>query len=82
MVRYGMDPMQAIVAGTSNAAALLRRDRWVGSLVPGKLADLIIIDGNPLDDIEALMRRVCFVMKGGTAYKDLPDHAARGGHAS
>jgi len=82
MVRYGMDPMQAIVAGTSNAATLLRRNRWVGSLEPGKLADLIVIDGNPLDDIEALMRRVCFVMKGGTIYKDLPGHAGHEGHAS
>jgi predicted amidohydrolase YtcJ len=54
MVRYGMDPMQAIVAGTSNAATLLRRDRWVGAIEPGQLADLIVIDGNPLDDITAL----------------------------
>lgn len=81
MVRYGMDPMRAIVAGTSNAATLLRRDRWVGSLEPGKLADPIVIDGNPLDDIEVLMRRVCFVMKGGKIYKDLPDHSAHEEHA-
>jgi imidazolonepropionase-like amidohydrolase len=70
MVRYGMDPMQAIVAGTSNAAALLRRDRWVGSLEPGKLADLIVVDGNPLDDITALQHRVRLVMKGGRIYRD------------
>jgi imidazolonepropionase-like amidohydrolase len=70
MVRYGMDPMQAIVAGTSNAATLLRRDRWVGSIEPGKLADLIVIDGNPLDDIEALQHKVRFVMKGGRIYRD------------
>jgi imidazolonepropionase-like amidohydrolase len=76
MVRYGMDPMQAIVAGTSNAATLLRRDRWVGAIEPGKLADLIVIDGSPLDDIAALQERVRFVMKGGVVYKDRLNHAA------
>jgi imidazolonepropionase-like amidohydrolase len=65
MVRYGMDPMQAIVAGTLNAATLLRREHWVGSIEPGKLADLIVIDGNPLDNIEALQHGVRFVMQGG-----------------
>jgi imidazolonepropionase-like amidohydrolase len=70
MVRYGMDPMQAIVAGTLHAATLLRRERWVGSIEPGKLADLVVIDGNPLDDIEALQHRVQVVMKGGTIYRD------------
>jgi imidazolonepropionase-like amidohydrolase len=70
MVRYGMDPMRAIVAGTSNAATLLRRDHWVGSIEPGKLADLIIIDGNPLEDIAALQHQVRFVMKGGVVYRD------------
>ena len=70
MVRYGMDPMQAIVAGTSNAATLLRRNRWVGSIEPGKFADLIVIEGNPLDDIAALQHRVCLVMKGGAIYRD------------
>jgi imidazolonepropionase-like amidohydrolase len=75
MVRYGMDPMQAIVAGTSNAATLLRRDRWVGTIEPGKLADLIVIDGNPLDDIATLQERVRFVMKDGVIYKDLLNDA-------
>ncbi len=70
MVRYGMNPMQTIVAGTSNAATLQRRNRWVGSIEPGKLADLIVIDGNPLDDITTLQRQVRLVMKGGTIYRD------------
>jgi hypothetical protein len=42
----------------------------VGSIEPGKLADLIVVDGNPLDDMAALQHRVCFVMKGGTIYQD------------
>ncbi len=70
MVRYGMDPMHAMVAGTSNAAGLLRRDRWVGSIEAGKLADLIVVEGNPLEDIAALQHQVRLVMKGGTIHRD------------
>jgi imidazolonepropionase-like amidohydrolase len=60
----GMTPMQAIVAGTMSAATLLDRDRDVGSVQPGKFADLVAVPGDPLADI-TLLQHPSFVMKGG-----------------
>ncbi len=71
MVHYGMAPLEAIQAGTINAATLLRAQANLGSLTPGKYADIIAVQGNPLQDISALTR-VKFVMKGGTIYKQPP----------
>ncbi len=68
MVRYGMTPMQAIVAGTLNGATLLGKEQDVGSIAPGKNADLVAVRGDPLQDI-TLLQHVDFVMKGGTIYK-------------
>ena len=63
MVRRGMSPADALRSATVNAADLLGvNDR--GALKPGLLADIIAVDGNPLDDITE-MERVVFVMKGG-----------------
>jgi imidazolonepropionase-like amidohydrolase len=70
MVRYGMAPMDAIVAGTSNAARLLRLDHSLGSVTAGKLADLIVVGANPLDDVTALQHQIALVMKEGTIYLD------------
>lgn len=70
MVEAGMPPEQAIVAGAIGAARLLRLDGEIGSLEPGKQADLVVIDGNPLDEITALKEHVVFVMRGGTVYRD------------
>jgi len=64
MVQYGMTPMQAIQAATINAAELLGWADRVGSIAPGKFADLIAVEGDPLADI-TLLERVRFVMKGG-----------------
>jgi imidazolonepropionase-like amidohydrolase len=69
MVEYGMTPMQAIQAGTTVAAALLRMEKEVGTLASGAYADLIAVDGDPSADIEALNRLV-FVMKGGRIHRD------------
>jgi imidazolonepropionase-like amidohydrolase len=71
MVHYGMAPLEAIQAGTINAATLLRDQANLGSLTPGKYADIIAVQGNPLHDISALTR-VRFVMKGGKIYKQPP----------
>jgi imidazolonepropionase-like amidohydrolase len=68
MVRYGMTPMQAIRAGTLSGATLLGRETEVGSLAPGKLADLVAVKGDPLQDI-TLLEHIDFVMKGGSVFK-------------
>lgn len=65
MVRAGMDPMSAVRAGTSEAAKLVGIADRIGSLEPGMLADLIAVDGNPLDDIGVLRTSVKLVMQGG-----------------
>jgi imidazolonepropionase-like amidohydrolase len=68
MVKYGMTPMQAIQSATINAAKMMGWDSQVGSIAPGKYADLIAVDGDPLADL-GLMMKVGFVMKGGTVVK-------------
>ena len=68
MVRYGMTPMQAIVAGTSGGATLLGLEREIGTITVGKRADLVAVQGNPLDSIQVL-QSVSFVMKDGRVFK-------------
>jgi imidazolonepropionase-like amidohydrolase len=69
MVKYGMTPAQAIQAATVNAATLLGRDKDVGSIEPGKYADMIAVSGDPLQDVTTL-EHVAFVMKGGEVFKN------------
>jgi imidazolonepropionase-like amidohydrolase len=69
MVKFGMTPTQAIRAATSSAADLIGRSKDVGSIEPGKFADLIAVTTDPLQNVKAL-ENVSFVMKGGTVYKD------------
>jgi imidazolonepropionase-like amidohydrolase len=66
----GQDPMQAIISVTSLAAESLGLEDRIGGIAPGREADLIAVDGDPLKDITAL-RRVVFVMKGGRVYKNV-----------
>jgi len=68
MVRYGMTPMQAIVAGTSGGATLLGLERELGTITAGKRADIVAVLGNPLDSIQVL-QNVQFVMKDGRVFK-------------
>jgi imidazolonepropionase-like amidohydrolase len=68
MVRWGQTPMEAIKAATVNAADLLGWSDRVGAIAPGKFADIIAVEGDPLKDINE-MERVKFVMKGGVVYK-------------
>jgi imidazolonepropionase-like amidohydrolase len=68
-VRYGQTPMEAIRSATISAAELIGRDKEIGSLEPGKWADLIAVQGDPLQDVRAL-ENVAFVMKEGKIYKD------------
>jgi imidazolonepropionase-like amidohydrolase len=69
MVDAGMPPMFVLQAATTHAAELLKKSKDLGSIEPGKYADVIAVAGNPLDDI-ALMQHVGFVMKEGRIYKE------------
>ncbi len=69
MVRHGMTPMQAVRSATIVSAELLRASDDLGSVEPGKFADLVAVAGDPLDDISVL-EDVAFVMKGGEVVKD------------
>ena len=68
MVKYGMTPMQAIQAATTNAADLLGHSDVIGSIKPGKYADIVAVAGDPLQNI-SLLEHVQFVMKDGKVYK-------------
>lgn len=68
MVKYGMTPMQAIQAATVNAADLIGHSELFGSIAPGKSADIIAVNGDPIADIREL-EHVRFVMKEGSVYK-------------
>ena len=68
MVQAGIPPLYAIQAATVNASQLLKHDKDLGSITAGKLADVVAVPGNPLDNI-SLMKQVSFVMKEGVVYK-------------
>jgi imidazolonepropionase-like amidohydrolase len=69
MVKYGMTPMQAIQAATSSAADLLGHSDVVGSIKPGKYADIIAVAGDPIRNIDVL-ENVQFVMKDGKVFRN------------
>jgi len=69
MVDLGMTPAAALRAATVSAADLLGLSQTIGTLQPGKAADVIAVPGNPLADIHA-MERVKFVMKGGEVFRN------------
>ena len=69
LVKLGMTPMQAIQAGTKVNAELLHKEKEIGTVEVGKLADLIAVKGDPLKDISEL-QRVKFVMIGGKVIKN------------
>ena len=68
MVEAGMPPMFVLQAATTHAAELLKKTKDLGSVEPGKYADVIAVTGNPIENI-ALMQKVDFVMKEGVVYK-------------
>lgn len=68
MVKAGMTAQEALEAATVNAADHLRMSDQIGTIAAGKFADIIAVDGSPLEDIEEMMD-VDFVMKGGEVYK-------------
>jgi len=75
LVENGLSPMEAIQAGTSRAAEVLGLEGDLGSVAVGKVADIIVVDGDPLSDIASLQRPETFlvIMKGGKVIKDMQD---------
>ncbi|MGN6124497.1 MAG: amidohydrolase family protein [Sphingomonas oligoaromativorans] len=78
MVQAGMTPMDAILAATRNAADLIGDAKDIGSVQPGRFADIVAVSGDPLTDVSELTR-VQFVMKGGTVYKESGKDSGAGG---
>jgi len=83
MVTLGMTPMEALLASTRHAAELLGMEAQLGTLEEGKLADLVVVEGNPLEDIQVLQDRdkIAYVFKDGEivkqAYGSTPDHRTK-----
>ena len=67
MVEGGLKPRDALAAATINAARMIGEEKELGSVEAGKMADLLVLDANPLDDITAV-RRIHRVVKGGVVY--------------
>jgi imidazolonepropionase-like amidohydrolase len=68
MVQDGMPPMESIIAATSSAADLIGDTEDIGSIQPGRYADVVAVSGDPLKDIKEL-EKIQFVMKGGVVYR-------------
>lgn len=69
MVDAGMPPMKAIQSATLTAAKVLKMDNRIGTLEQGKVADIVAVPGNPLEDV-SILENVSFVMKEGIIYKN------------
>ncbi len=69
-VTIGMTPQQALATATTNAASLLGKEKELGAVATGYQADLVAVDGDPLSDINVLINRVRWVMKGGQVVVD------------
>ena len=72
MVEAGMTPMQAIVATTKTASECVHMASDVGTIEPGKYADLLVVDGDPLSDITVLQdkARLALILQGGRIHKN------------
>ncbi len=69
-VRAGMSPAQAITAATVNGAALLGLEDRLGRIAPGYYADMLAVEGDPLNDIRAVTQGALWVMKAGNVVID------------
>jgi imidazolonepropionase-like amidohydrolase len=75
-VKAGMTPEQALRTATTNAAQLLGNEKELGAVAPGYYADLVAVDGDPLNDVNLVLNRVKWVMKGGAVVVDKTKTAA------
>jgi len=64
-VRAGMTPAQALASATTVPAALLGQEKTLGALAPGYFADIVAVEGDPLTDVNVVIDKVRWVMKGG-----------------
>jgi imidazolonepropionase-like amidohydrolase len=73
LVEIGMSPLEAIYSGTMKAAKFLEKEDKIGSIVPGKVADLIMVEDNPLDDIDLLSNpdNILITMQDGRILKNI-----------
>jgi len=69
-VKAGMTPEQALRTATTNAAELMAMEKGVGAIRAGSLADLVAVEGDPLADIDVVIHKVRWVMKGGEVVVD------------
>ncbi len=76
-VKAGIPPAKALQIATFNAARLLKQEKELGSIAPGKRADFLLVEGNPAEHI-ADIRRARLVMKNGTLYESAGVYAAAG----
>lgn len=70
MEQGGMTPMQIIVAGTKNSARVCGLERELGTIENDKIADLIVVNGNPLEDLSVLKQNLVMVVHGGVIIRD------------
>lgn len=71
MQQAGMMPMQIIVAATKHAAHVCNREQEFGTLEPGKIADIIVVDGNPLENLDVLQNVGIVIHNGKIIRNDL-----------
>lgn len=69
-VKAGMTPQQALAAATTEGAALLGMEKSLGSIAPGYFADIVAVDGDPFAEIDVVINKVRWVMKGGSVVFD------------
>ncbi len=69
-VKAGMTPAQALATATTNGALLLGQPTKLGRIAPGAYADIVAVDGDPLGNIDVILERVRWVMKGGAVVVD------------
>jgi imidazolonepropionase-like amidohydrolase len=69
-VKAGMTPAEALATATTNGAALLGMEKSLGAIAPGYYADIVAVEGDPLADINVVIKQVRWVMKGGVVVVD------------